>query len=280
MEEVIGSLIAQWGAAGILLGAAGYIVYDGIKTYKSKGNIESKIDNLVNNVNDIKSELPQLSQRMDWMEKSVNDKFDIYTDRVDRIESKIDKQPACILEQINLQNIREKDRHNTQMINQINLAPVIHNILDKYRSRINCDHMVLGIFHNGTSSITGIPFYKFDIVAEKFNPHEIERDVEFAHMYKDVDILRHNKLPVELVQNNRVYYKINEDGTSELSTIDDILYRRLLGRDIKQITFNILKDDSNNPMGFVGCIKYDYDPFNFDEFESCVEEIENAYSKI
>lgn len=280
MEEVIGSLIAQWGAAGILLAAAGYIVYDGIKTYKGKENIEKKIDNLVSSVNDIKSELPRISQRVDFMEKSVNDKFDIYTDRVDRIESKIDKQPASILEQINLQNMREKSLHNSQMINQINLAPIIHNILDKYRSRINCDHMILGIFHNGTSSVTGIPFYKFDIVAEKFNPHKIERDVEFAHMYKDVDILRHNKLPVELVQNNRVYYKINEDGTSELSSIDDILYRRLLGRDIKQITFNILKDDSDNPMGFVGCVKYDYNPFNFDEFDSCVEEIENAYSKI
>ena len=92
------------------------------------------------------------------------------------------------------------------MINQISIAPKIHKVMGKYIDRIGCDHIFLGWFHNGTSSISGVPFYKFDLVAEKFNPTTNPKDYEFGHMYKDVDILRHNKLPIELIQNKKIYH--------------------------------------------------------------------------
>lgn len=165
------------------------------------------------------------------------------------------------------------------MIDQISIAPKIHNIMSNYIDRIGCDHMFLGWFHNGTSSISGVPFYKFDIVAEKFKPQTNPNDYEFGHMYKDVDILRHNKLPIELIQNKKVYYKIDKDKKSELSDVDDILYRRMVGSGIHQIALNLIQDSNEIPIGFVGCVCFDLDNINFDELQNCAKEIHEIYEK-
>ena len=274
MEQITNSIISQWGAVGILILTAGYIIYDGIKTYRGKDSIGEKIDKLSVVVDKNSNKIDDLSNRVKAVESAIFDESDKY---YKNIESIIDKQSELIIDQLGIHETKKADIHNKQMMNQVNIAPLIHNTLNKYRMRVNCDHILFGIFHNGTSSMTGIPFYKFDVVAEKFNPSTIKDDEEFAYMYKDIDILRHNKLPAELIQDQQVYFKIDKQGNSILSDVDDVLYRRLLSRNIKQIAFRIVNDDSNIPLGFICCIKYDYDEFNFKELKFCTQEITDIY---
>jgi hypothetical protein len=128
------------------------------------------------------------------------------------------------------------------------------------------------------SSITGIPYYKFDIIAERFRPDKVDRDIEFAFMYKDADLLRHDLLPSELVQKGVVHYTIDPDGTSVLEEIDNIIYRRMVGRDIKQLAVSILCDPTGTPSGFVGCVRYDYEKIDLFELKECGRELEADYA--
>ena len=288
MEEIINSVYAQWGIFSIIVLAAGYIIFDNIKNNRTNNKANDKLDFIMSDVSSIKSDIPSIKQQIHLVEKEVDivnqkvdEKIDFYVEnisnRIDKLEEKVDKQPNDILNGLDIRTLEATVKHNKQMINQISLAPKLHKTMGKYIDRIDCDHIFLGLFHNGTSSTAGIPFYKFDVVAEKFNPKKVKRDVEFAHMYKDVDILRHNRLPIELVQNEMVHYVIGENNQSVLMDIDDILYRRMVGRDIKQLAINLLKDKSGNPMGFIGCVKYDYEELNFEELKNCALELEKLY---
>ena len=169
--------------------------------------------------------------------------------------------------------------HTKQFTDRIKLGPQIHKTLNFFRNRVNADHIFIGSFHNGNESITGIPYYKFDIIAERFRPDKVERDIEFAFMYKDADLLRHDLLPSELVQRGTVHYIIKEDGSSELEDIDNIIYRRMVGRDIKQLAMSVLRDPSGTPSGFVGCVRYDYEPIDLHELVECGRELEIDYAQ-
>lgn len=288
MEEIIDSVYAQWGVFSIIVLAAGYIIFDNIKNNKNKNNANTKLDSIIEDMSDIKANIPSLKQQIQLVEKEVeivnqkvDEKIDFYVEnmsyRIGKLEEKMDRQPLDIVDKLDMRALEATVKHNKQMINQITLAPKLHKIMSQYSDRIKCDHIFLGLFHNGTSSTTGIPFYKFDIVAEKFNPKKIKRDVEFAHMYKDMDILRHDRLPIELVQNEYVHYVIDENNQSSLMDIDDMLYRRMVGRDIKQLAINLLHDKTGNPLGFIGCVKYNYDELDFNELKNCAIELEKTY---
>ena len=97
-------------------------------------------------------------------------------------------------------------------------------------------------------------------------------------MYKDADLLRHDMLPQEVVQNTTVHYIIDEQGNSPLADIDDIIYRRMVGRDIKQLAVSVLRDPDGTPSGFVGCVRYDYNDINLTELRECGIELEQVYA--
>ena len=289
MEQLFSSIFAQWGVAGIVVAAALYIIVDNFKNKKSSKGTDQKLDDIKCGLDNVKSEIPAIKTKMEYFENSLkyintdlNKKIENFNNdiknQIEDIKSDIVNNPQSILDELDNRAYNLTVRHNTQMVNQIRIAPRIHDVMGDYIDRIGCDHIFLALFHNGTSSITGVPFYKFDIVAEKFNPTGCPRDYEFGHMYKDVDILRHNKLPIELIQNKKAYYRINDDQTSELSTVDDILYRRMIGGGIKQIALTILQKGSQSPIGFIGCVQFDQEPINFKELEMCAEEINNIYS--
>ena len=63
-----------------------------------------------------------------------------------------------------------------------------------------------------------------------------------------------------------------------MADVDDIIYRRMVGRDIKQLAVSLLRDPSGTPSGFVGCVKYDYDPIDVKELQDVVLNLENVYS--
>lgn len=254
MSDIV-KIVSELGSFGLLLAMAGWIIYNYIK------------DNPKSSKLDIKSELK------DVIKESVSDiqrTIKLIGDRVSTLEQNFNKTiPA---------DVHVKPSHPKQFLDRLKLGPQLHKTLNTFRTRINADHIFIGSFHNGNESITGIPYYKFDIIAERFRPDKVDRDIEFAFMYKDADLLRHDLLPSEVVQRGIVHYVINEDGNSNLADIDDIIYRRMVGRNIKQLAISLLRDPDGTPSGFVGCVRYDYEEIDLHELKDCGIELENVYA--
>lgn len=272
MESIV-NLITELGSFGLLLALAGFIIYNYVKNQQQpvkpavqSGNGASDITIiktlLEDNTKDIKSSIDAQSKRIDNIESTVGMQISSINNRLDEIEIKGDKT----------------SQHTKQFQDRLKLGPQLHKTLNSFRTRINADHIFIGSFHNGNESLTGIPYYKFDIIAERFRPDKVDNDIEFAFMYKDADLLRHDLLPTEVVQRGTVKYIIDEDGNSELQDIDDIIYRRMLGRGIKQLAVSLLRDPEGTPSGFVGCVRYDYEEMDIEELRACGDELETVYA--
>lgn len=260
MNEII-KIVLELGSYGLLLCLAGWIIYDYVKNRPLKkasndNGLKQDIKDLITfGFTDVKSSINDVSNRVGTLELSVAELKSV--------------QNGCLA---------SKAAHPKQFLDRIKLGPQLHKVLNMFRSRINCDHIFIGSFHNGNESITGIPYYKFDIIAERFRPDKIDRDIEFAPMYKDHDLLRHDLLPSEVVQMGVVHYVIDEDGKSNLEDVDDIVYRRMIGRDVKQLAISLLSDPTTGtPSGFVGCVNYSYDEINLMELKECAIELEHMY---
>lgn len=264
MENIV-TLVTELGSFGLLLGLAGFIIYSYIKNQSALKNsnnddIKELKQLLKDNTADIKKSIDAVNNRVDSLEINVSTNINGLNARLHALEN-------C-----------GKTSHPKQFLDRLKLGPQLHKTLNMFKARINSDHIFIGSFHNGNESITGIPYYKFDIIAERFRPDKVDRDVEFAHMYKDADLLRHDLLPSEVVQRGIVHYVIDKDGKSELADVDDIIYRRMLGRDIKQLAVSLLRDPSGTPSGFVGCVRYDYEDIDLQELKDCATELENIYA--
>ena len=255
MESII-NIVTELGSFGLLLCLAGWIVYTYFKNNSKNDNKNDLKTLLETSMIDIKTSIASIGSR-------VSDLEDIVAD------IKTEKPTTNPI----------KPSHPKQFLDRIKLGPQLHKTLNIFRSRINADHIFIGSFHNGNESLTGVPYYKFDIIAEKFRPDKVERDIEFAFMYKDADLLRHDLLPTEVVQSGLVHYTIDENGNSPLADIDDIIYRRMCGRHIKQLALALLRDPSDGmPSGFVGCVRYDYEKIDLHELSECGHELENIYA--
>lgn len=270
MESIV-TLITEFGSFGVLLGLAGFIIYTYVKNQSISNNNDKKASNeikelkqlLNDNTNEIKSSINSINGRVDSLETIVASNVKSINNRLDSLEI----NGCCTTK-----------NHSKQFLDRIKLGPQLHKTLNTFRTRINADHIFIGSFHNGNESITGIPYYKFDIIAERFRPDKVDRDIEFAHMYKDSDLLRHDLLPSEVVQRGTVHYTIDKNGESDLSEIDDIIYRRMIGRDIKQLAISLLRDPDGTPSGFVGCVRYDYEYIDLQELKECGLELEGIYA--
>lgn len=263
MNEII-KVVLELGSYGLLISLAGWIIYDYIKNKSAKkATVQTSIQDYRQDIKDI------LSYSINDIKSSIN-----------KLNDKVEKLESSFVEMKAVQNefIENKSTHPKQFLDRLKLGPQLHKTLNNFRSRINCDHIFVGSFHNGNESLTGIPYYKFDIIAERFRPDKVERDMEFASMYKDNDLLRHDMLPSEVVQLGVVHYIIDENGNSILKDIDDIVYRRMLGRDIKQLAIALLSDPiTATPSGFVGCVNYSYDKIDLMELKECATELESTY---
>lgn len=286
MESIVSEIITQWGTFGLLMLFAIWIIYsnikDGFKTNKKKDS---------SNQSESRHESDTLGELMASLIDRLSTKIDKIDDKVDRIEinsnnlnnrltiveTKINQQPQAFINHFNKIQLEKEEAHNKMILDQMRLGPELHKILGEYKVKMNAQHIFLGSFHNGTTNVSGIPYCKFDLIAEKFSPDEVERDIEYAFIYKDADIIRHNKLPMALLDNSIVHYVINEDKTSELSEIDDVIYRRMVGRDIKQLAVHITRDEKGKPSGFVGCTRYDYEDIDLAELRTCAKELELIY---
>lgn len=265
MTEIV-KIITELGSFGLLLTLAGFIVYTYIKNGGFGKSNTSELKSLLDaNTAEIKADIKIIDNKVDNFDNQFKSEIRYINKRLDRVETGCTSNPRV--------------EHTKQFTDRIKLGPQIHKTLNFFRNRVNADHIFIGSFHNGNESITGIPYYKFDIIAERFRPDKVERDIEFAFMYKDADLLRHDLLPSELVQRGTVHYIIKEDGSSELEDIDNIIYRRMVGRDIKQLAMSVLRDPSGTPSGFVGCVRYDYEPIDLHELVECGRELEIDYAQ-
>lgn len=294
MESIFSTLIAEYGLSGVILA---FLIWQYYQNAKNKPNIsrddltglhndiKTNMDEKINNISSyITSEREVLKEmidltdgRIDDLKGNIEDKISNLSDKIDNLDSQITKQPTNLIEHIRTHEKKMKAEHDRLFDRQLELGSEISDILIKYRTLTNFDHIFLGSFHNGTSSLSGVPYYKFDLIAEKFSPDKIDRDIEFAHMYYNADLMKHGKLPITLIQNNRLHYVIDENGYSDLSKIDDIIYRRMCGRNIKQIALQLLRDKTGKPMGFVGGVKYNYDRIHMESLSKCAEKLESLY---
>lgn len=287
MESIVSEMIAQWGTFGLLMIFAIWIIYsnikDGFKGKKSStpapaptpapqshDTLGELMANLVSKLSD---KIDRIDDKVDRLEININNA----NNRLTVVETKLNNQPQAFINHFNKIQHEKEEAHNKMILDQMRLGPELHKILGEYKDKMKAQHIFLGSFHNGTTNVSGIPYCKFDLIAEKFSPDEVERDIEYAFIYKDADIIRHNKLPMALLDETMVHYVIGPDKTSELSEIDDVIYRRMIGRDIKQLAVHLTRDGSGRPSGFVGCTRYDYEDIDLSELKTCAKELELIY---
>ena len=261
MSDII-TIVTELGSFGLILCLAGFIIFSYIKNKNvnaGKNDIKDIIDT---SLSDVKTSINNINIRVAGLEKSIID-----------IQNKNINNPT-----LSTSTADFKTSHSKQFMDRLKLGPNIHKSLRNFCSRVNADHIFVGSFHNGNESITGIPYFKFDIIAERFAKNKVENDIEFAFMYKDAELLRHDLLPSEVVQQGTVHYVIDENENSYLEDVDDIIYRRMVGRGIKQLAISLLHDPSGMPSGFVGCVRYDNEEMDLNELKECGNELENIYA--
>jgi hypothetical protein len=274
MDSIISQLIAEWGTLGLMLLGIGYISWENWRANKHKkiGNTE-----IISAVNTMSGKIDNLHDKIKIVDEKVDDFKTHVQEKINDINIKVNNIPKDNLKQIVKMDIKKQEIHLKQMEDLMKLGPKLHRIIQMANHNIGSDHIFVGSFHNGNSSLSGIPYYKFDIIAERFSPSKVTQDTEFAHMYKDSDILRYDTLPSLLVQQGMVYFAVPEDGDLEISKYDDIIWRRMRGRGIKQIALRLTRDSKNTPSGFVGVVKYDMSSMNLDYLDSCGKELEEIY---
>lgn len=265
MGEILSQIIAQWGIVGILACAAGYIIYDNYKTTKEKQK------NLDDQINEHNSRL------------QINDSLTLVSDRLAIIEDQIKTNRAEIEEEIKMVNDRISYYHpdlNDEMQRMsavAQMAPAIYSVLETDINQINADHLFVGIFHNGTKSVCGMPFLKFDIVCEKYFPLHNPSDIELANGYKDEDLMRHNLLPSVMFQNKYCEFVLTDDEC-QLARVDSIMYNRMVKRNIKKVYLAVFHDKHNDmPHGFVGAYSFD-ENMDFEAFKSLHHSISAIYN--
>lgn len=282
MDSIISQLITEWGTLGLLLGLIIWIVIDSWKVSKNRKDNNDRAMNAISNLdNKLDNKIETLSKEIKIVDQKVDNVIDSFNDKIDFVQDQIDKLPEAHIDVIKeFDRIKQEEHDHSKMFDDlVKLGPNLHQIMKLGIEETKADHMFIGSFHNGNKSLTGIPYYKFDIIAERFKTDKVEQDCEFAYMYKDSDILRFDMLPTMLLQQGMLHFNVPAEGDIELSDIDDIIWRRMRGRGIRQIALRLLKDSKDTPSGFVGIVKYDFEELNLNELNNCGSKLEMEYHK-
>lgn len=273
MNEIVLELISQFGISGVILALVGYIAYNG---YKSNLRREAGEDN------------PSIIRKL---VEQVNDKLDSFEIRENNFEKKIMGQvEQSMSDRVNLRNrlddlekvLNELKNPNPADVEARNVAilskryPMIHKILGNSMDDIGCDHIAIGHVHNGSKGITGIPFIKCTIVAERYDPIKNPEDVELGAKYKGEDLMRHDLLPAAVMQHDYVHFDVYEGAP--LSEVDSVSYQRCLKRGIKELAFHSLKSHEGLIFGFVVCYSFKGGELNAAEIKQTVTLLEEVYS--
>lgn len=274
MDQIITQIISEWGTFGLVLLGMCYLIYDNWKSSKSRKNDNNKT---VVEIQSLSDKMDNLNDKINIVDTKVEEFKDHVNNKINFIETEIQNIPDKHINNMKIMDGQNKVKHLKQLDDLLKLGPKLHRIIQDANNKIGSDHIFVGSFHNGNSSLSGIPYYKFDIIAERFSLIKVPHDCEFAHMYKDADVLRYDMLPTLLIQKDIIYFNVPKTGENDLANYDDIIWRRMQGRGIRQIALKILKDSTGAPSGFVGVVKYNEDELNLKALEDCGRDLEEIY---
>lgn len=294
MEQAISEIIRNWGTFGLIVVLLGFIIYDKFIKKQStstnsgkydkddliyeslkdiKDSLETNVENINNNVDSIKT---SLETKIFNLETNFNTQISEINTKVNSIPLENVKQ---IVEEYRIQEQEEYiNGHSKALLDAARLGEHIQETLLNYTKEINCQHIFIGSFHNGSNSLTGIPYIKFNIIIEVYNPDDIHKDDhDFAPVYKDCDLTSLGKLPRALIQQKLVYYEFDEKNNSDMFNYDQIIPRRMIGLGIKQLALHVTQEN-NKPSGFVGCVRYDNEKMDLAALKLCVKDLEQIHN--
>lgn len=279
MTDVILQVLQQWGAAGAIALAAGYVLYDSWKKNKetekwmrervaardlSEKKIDGSLTNIGSSIKDIRDENKIFREKIETKVNDIDGKVNDLGKTVNDLESKIDKHHP---------GHANMERARLNAVAQI--APSIHTIIYDGLNDCACDHIAVAMLHNGTASLAGIPYIKFGVIAEKYKPMRCPQDTDLLSLYRDEDIMSHNRLPACIIQNKNIDFEINDE--SPLADIDPGLFVKCKRRGIKRIAFEALRDAHGLATGFLVIYKFTDEPFDMESFHSVTDTIEHLY---
>ena len=218
MNEIISQFITEWGTFGAVLLGIGYLIYDNWKTNKTR---KSNKDETVSIVKSLDGKLDNLNDRIDIIDTKVDDFKAQVNTRFKLMDDKIVELPSAQLSKMESDSANKKQVHLKQLDDLIKLGPKLHRIIQSTNNAVGSDHIFVGSFHNGSSSLQGLPYIKFNIIREAYHQTDTpETDHPFAPVYRDCDLSLLGKLPQMLVQNNLIYFSIDENNQSEMFKYD------------------------------------------------------------
>lgn len=264
MSNLANTIVEQFGLYGILLIAIsilGYLIWG-----DRKNNWGQKIKNLEENVNYMGNQL-----------EKIQDSLDKKTDKLESNIYHLEDNIKHLIREHSNPGIKEV-RIETNNIMTSGKGGKISKILREYCSKINCDHIFLGSFHNSITDLRGIHYCKFDIIIDEYrDPLRLHpNDNDFRLLYKDENIMTYGDLPYACAKTNGVIIKVDDDQHTLLE-LSNTVYRRCSGREIKYIGFVPIKNESDDIIGFIGCISYSGEPVE-SELKNCSKLVELIYN--
>jgi hypothetical protein len=269
MNEILLQVLQQWGTAGIIALAAGYVLYDSWKKSKEiekwlrdqfKMSSESRQDS-TNSILNLSTAIEQLRKENEEFRAEIRS-------QVSAVENKIDA------------HVLDCEKNNSLHLNAISqLAPTIHTIINDGLSSCACDHIAVALLHNGSVALGGIPYIKFGFIAEKYNPIDYPQDVDLVTKYRDDDITTHNRLPVCVVQYPQIEFDLTDDDC-QLAEVDPIIYNRCKAIGVKHIAFEAIRDAHGDTTGFVVIYKFSQESLNMDSLHTTTTTIEHLYQNL
>lgn len=247
MTDILMQGLSQWGAAGIVAIAAGYVLWDSYKKNKENEKwIQERMAEAHTSRESNKDSLNEISDSLKELRDDHKRWREDVEAQINEIKAKIDKYYP--------------DHHDTEKIRLeaiSKISPALYHYMANGLETCNCDHIALALLHNGSVNLSGIPYVKFGIITEKYKPLHCPNDIDLLSKYKDEDIVAHNRLPIVIAQNQRVNFDITED--SPLVDIDPVLFARCIKLGIKKLAFQAIRDNKHMVTGFIIIYKFNND---------------------
>jgi hypothetical protein len=276
MTEFFIEMAAQWGLAGIALAAAGYVIWTSHRDAKEKQKLyEEKILGLETRNNNSES----LTSAMDRLEKKIDDMGcgqEQCHARLVAMEEKISDMETRVGE-VTSHNVKEESE---RLVRVTKIAPSIHTLLTGSMKDMRADHVFVALLHNGTRSITGIPFMKMDVIVEKYDPLKNLSDVDYATSYKDEDLMNHDKMPGVILQNDFIDVTLDEAGMDQMKHLDMLAYRDIQKIGTKRIMFECIRDIRGIAMGFICAYSYTTADMSLEKFRETAKTLERIYRDV
>ena len=240
---------------------------------KSDG-VYSKEDMIYDTVKELQSSIKLISSELNTFKEETHKQFAYIDSRLEDTKVETIVKGYTKFEEI------KSEMEQKLLLDNLRLGEESYKILRNYVEKINCSHIFVGSFHNGTNSLTGAPYFKFDIIKELQNPNDIQKDDhEFAHMYHNNPLSLYDKLPLTLITEEMLYFNTEiPESKEKMEKLDPLIIRRMIGTKIQQIALHVTYDDGMLS-GFVGCVKYNQDKLDLDQLKLCVKDLELLYSK-